>query len=42
LLADLPVKVYGQKLAENPHMQKVLADRKENAILMASLGAKKT
>jgi len=42
LLADLPVKVYGQKMAENPHMQKVLADRKENAILMASLGAKKT
>jgi glutathione S-transferase len=42
LLADLPVKVYGQKMAENPHMQKVLADRKENALLMASLSAKKT
>jgi glutathione S-transferase len=42
LLADLPVKVYGQKLAENPHMQKVLADRKENALLMASLAPKKT
>ena len=42
LLADLPVKAYGQKMAENPHMQKVLADRKENAILMDSLRAKKT
>jgi glutathione S-transferase len=42
LLADLPVKAYGQKMAESPHMQKVLADRKENAALMASLTAKKT
>jgi glutathione S-transferase len=41
LLADLPVKAYGQKMAESPHMQKVLADRKENAALMASLTAKK-
>jgi len=41
LLADLPVKAYGQKMAENPHMQKVLADRKENAVLMASLTPKK-
>jgi hypothetical protein len=29
-------------MAENPHMQKVLADRKENAALMASLTAKKS
>jgi hypothetical protein len=36
------VKAYGQKMAESPHMQKVLADRKENAALMASLTAKKT
>jgi glutathione S-transferase len=42
LLADLPVKAYSQKMAESPHMQKVLADRKENAALMASLTAKKT
>ncbi len=41
LLADLPVKAYGQKMAESPHMQKVLADRKENAALMTSLTAKK-
>jgi glutathione S-transferase len=41
LLAELPVKAYGQTMAENPHMQKVLADRKENAALMASLTAKK-
>jgi glutathione S-transferase len=41
LLADLPIKAYGQKMAENPHMQKVLADRKENAALMTSLTAKK-
>ena len=41
LLADLPIKAYGQKMADNPHMQKVLADRKENAALMTSLTAKK-
>jgi hypothetical protein len=29
-------------MAESPHMQKVLADRKENSALMASLTAKKT
>lgn len=41
LLAALPVKAYSQKMAENPHMQKVLAERKTNAELMTSLLAAK-
>ncbi len=41
LLADLPVKAYSQQLADNPHMKKILADRKANNELMVSLMAKK-
>jgi hypothetical protein len=35
------VKVYSQKMAEHPHMQKVLADRKANNELLSSLLAAK-
>ncbi len=41
MLAALPVKAYSQHLATNPHMQKVLADRKANNELMVSLVAAK-
>lgn len=41
LLADLPVKAYSQQFADNPHMKKVLADRKVNNELMVSLMANK-
>jgi glutathione S-transferase len=41
LLASIPVKVYSQKMAEHPHMQKVLADRKANNELLSSLLAAK-
>jgi glutathione S-transferase len=41
LLADLPVKAYTQQMAQNPHMAKVLADRKANSELMTALLSKK-
>ena len=41
LLAALPVKAYSQHLATNPHMQRILADRKANNELMTSLMAAK-
>jgi len=41
LLADLPVKAYSQQFADNPHMKKILADRKTNNELMVSLKAQK-
>jgi glutathione S-transferase len=41
LLADLPVKAYTQQMAQNPHMAKVLADRKANSELMTALLNKK-
>jgi glutathione S-transferase len=41
LLVDLPVKAYTQQMAQNPHMAKVLADRKANSELMTALLSKK-
>lgn len=40
LLADLPVKEYGKQMAELVSVQKVNADRKVNAELMAAKNAK--
>ena len=43
LLADLPIKAYSQKMAENPHMKQVMADRKANSeVMMAARAANKT
>jgi glutathione S-transferase len=41
LLVDLPVKAYTQQMAQNPHMAKVLADRKANSELMTTLLSRK-
>lgn len=41
LFADMPVKTYTQLWKDNPHMQKIQADRKANGELMASLRSAK-
>lgn len=41
LLAEIPVKAYSQHMAQNPHMTKILADRKANSELMMGLLNKK-
>jgi glutathione S-transferase len=37
LLAELPTKAYTQQFATNPHVQKVMADRKANSEIMIAL-----
>lgn len=37
LLAELPIKAYTQQFANNPHVQKVMADRKANSEIMIAL-----
>ena len=41
LLAELPVKAYSQQMSQNPHMAKILADRKANSELMTTLLSRK-
>jgi len=41
LFSVLPIKAYTQQWADNPHMQKIQADRKANNELMATLRAVK-
>jgi len=42
LFASIPIKAYTQQLADNPHMQKIQAERKANGELRAALQAAKT
>lgn len=42
LFADIPIKAYTQQFADNPHMQKIQAERKANGELRAALRAAKT
>ena len=37
LLADLPVKAYTQQFADNPHVKKIMAERKANSEIMMAL-----
>ena len=42
LFASIPIKAYTQQFADNPHMQKIQAERKANGELRAALQAAKT
>jgi hypothetical protein len=42
LFANIPIKTYTQQFADNPHMQKIQAERKANGELRAAVRAAKT